>query len=137
MPAPNIIIITYICCAPHLGISPKRFTVAIRQLYSFASEKIHCSLGVCDCDCAYTVRCCCFIIHRSGVLLLLHGWYHVKLLLSRRTVHEYHTNMHQFPVSLCLKHIRKVHHTPTSLSSTLPPNSAVVGYATEGAIILI
>ena len=44
-------------------------------------------------------------IHRRGVvsysaIWLLHGWCHVKLLPSRRTICVHQTTMHQFTVSL-------------------------------------
>ena len=47
-------------------------------------------------------------IHRKGVVSysavwLLHGWCHVKLLPSRRTICVHQTTMHQFTVSL---HVR-------------------------------
>ena len=51
-----------------------------------------------DCSCTQRV----LNIHRSGsgVVWLLHGWCHVKLLLTRRKLCVHHTTMHQFTVSL-------------------------------------
>ena len=80
------------CWAPHFEMSPKPFTMATLTLFS-ASEQIHCALVVGDwmSDCSFTQHT--LNIYRSSynAFWLLHGWCHIKLLLSWHTFCIHHT----------------------------------------------
>ena len=92
------------CWAPHFEMSHKPFTMATLTLFS-ASEQIHCTLVIRNwmSDCSFTQHT--LNIHRSSynAFWLLHGWCHMKLLLSRHTFCIHHTAMCQFTVSLYSK----------------------------------
>ena len=72
------------------------------------SRLMSCCMGFGMSDWSLLYNYCAFFnTHWSGVLTLsysviwlLHGWCHVKLLLSRCTFCMHHTNMHRFSVSL-------------------------------------
>ena len=64
-------------------------------------------LGQCAINTEYAVSTIIIIIIMNscprsgyGAVLLLHGWYHVKLLPTQRMLCVYHTTMDQFTVTL-------------------------------------
>ena len=82
-------------------MNPKRSTVARMVLFS-ASEQIRCTPVICNSEWVTSFMQCILNIYPSGcsTVWLLHGWFHVKLLLSRHKFCVHHTTMHQITVSL-------------------------------------
>ena len=95
------------CRAPHLQMSPERFTMATLCLALFsASEQTHCTLVVCDSAWVTVALHSAFWISTEVFTALFgcwHGWYHVKLLPFQRTFCVHRSTVHQFTVSLYWK----------------------------------